>query len=278
MTRTLDYQTLAVRTPTLPPATHTNSYAIGGREVILIEPSTPYEEEKRAWVQWAEGLRSTGRRLVAIVATHHHTDHISGASFFTSQLGLPLWAHEQTAERIDTPVQRFLNDNDSITLDGPDAENWRILHTPGHAPGHVCLYESQRRTLIVGDMVASEGTILIAPGEGNMGQYLEQLDRLDQLDAAIALPAHGLPISEPTHVFRHYIKHRLNRENKVLSALRSMPNQSATDEQLLPLAYDDTAKSLWPFALLSLQAHLEKLVQEGRVTAYSTGQYRANEV
>ncbi|HSN97829.1 MAG TPA: MBL fold metallo-hydrolase, partial [Candidatus Nanopelagicales bacterium] len=68
------------RTPTLLPATHTNSYALGEREVLLVEPATPYDDERRAWLDWARGVESSGRRLLAVVLTHHHPDHVGGAS------------------------------------------------------------------------------------------------------------------------------------------------------------------------------------------------------
>src|SRR5688572_1854788 len=129
------------RTPTLPPATHTNSFALGGRDVILVEPATPFPGEQRAWIDWARGLRSSGRNIKAIVATHHHPDHVGGAAFLSKELDLPLWAHELTAERIQTPVEKLLAEGEEIVLDGPVAESWKILHTPGHAPGHVCLFE-----------------------------------------------------------------------------------------------------------------------------------------
>ncbi|AKU96931.1 Metallo-beta-lactamase family protein [Labilithrix luteola] len=259
------------KTPTLPPATHTNSYALGGRDVLLVEPATPYESEQRAFIEWARSLVSHGRKLVGIVPTHHHRDHVGGLATFSRELGVPVWAHEETAARLEpearTCVTRFLAEGDTILLDGLRPETWRVLFTPGHAPGHVCLFEEHTRTAIVGDMVASVGTILIAPDEGDMERYLVELERLAQLNAFVALPAHGEPIDEPTQLFRKYIDHRLMREAKVLESVRKVGPNGADAASLVPVAYDDTPPHLWPLAKLSLEAHLAKLVREGRVIA-----------
>jgi endoribonuclease LACTB2 len=253
------------RTPTLPPATHTNSYALGARDVLLVEPATPYADEQRAWLEWARALPSTGRRPVAILLTHHHVDHVSGADVLSRELSLPTWAHADTASRVEVRVDRLLDEGDAIDLAAPVPSRWRVLHTPGHAPGHVCLHDEDEGTLVVGDMVASVGTILIAPGDGDMAVYLAQLERLASLRARLALPAHGEPIDEPTALFRHYVAHRLGRERKVLAAVEAQGPEGATAEELVAVAYDDVPPATWPVALLSLQSHLAKLVAEGHV-------------
>src|SRR6187455_3174572 len=88
------------RTPTLPPATHTQSYALGGRDVLLVEPATPYEDEQREWIAWARQIGGTGRQILGIVLTHHHIDHVGGAVLLAKELGLPVWAHELTAAQV----------------------------------------------------------------------------------------------------------------------------------------------------------------------------------
>jgi endoribonuclease LACTB2 len=254
------------RTPTLPPATHTNSYALGQRDLLLVEPATPYDDERREWLAWARALTSGGRTPIGLLCTHDHIDHVGGAEFLSRELELPIWAHAETAERLPgVSVARHLNDGEKILLDGPEPQCWRVLHTPGHAHGHVCLLEEQTRELIVGDMVASVGTILIAPGDGDMRIYIEQLRRLAALAARRALPAHGGPIDDPSALFARYVAHRLMREQKVLDALAVSGDRGARAEELVPGAYDDTPHALFPLALLSLRAHLVKLVDEGRV-------------
>jgi glyoxylase-like metal-dependent hydrolase (beta-lactamase superfamily II) len=257
----------AAQTPTLPPATHTNSYALGTREVLLVEPATPYEDEQRAWIAWGRSLVASGRRIVAIVATHHHPDHVGGVRELTRALDLPFWAHAETASRVVVPVARVLEDGETIALDAPVPERWQVLHTPGHAPGHICLWSPDERVVVVGDMVASVGTILIDPVDGDMRAYLEQLDRLARLDARLALPAHGEPIDRPTELFRRYIAHRQMREAKIVAAIaarRAAGSMTPSAEELLPDAYGDVPATMWPFALLSLQAHLKKLDDDGR--------------
>lgn len=266
-----------VRTPTLPPATHTNSYALGTREVLWVEPASPYEDEQAASADFLKQLAGEGRRLMGVFITHHHADHVGGLAY-AAAMNVPLYMHEATrdliASRLGTSAAQvqILRDGDTLHLDGPTPQAWRVLHTPGHAAGHLCLYEEERGMLIAGDMVASEGSILIAPDEGDMREYCTQLARLDAFGARLVLPAHGAPIREA--VFARTLAHRLMREAKVKDALAL--TREGTLDDLLPHAYADTPQTLWPLARLSLEAHLGKLVAEGWATQHPLGTWHTN--
>jgi endoribonuclease LACTB2 len=256
---------LSVRTPTLPPATHTNAFLVGTRELALVEPASPYADEIERLAGWVDAQLVQGKRLRWILLTHHHPDHAGGAAALRLRLGVPLLAHAATAERLagQVEIDRVLAHGERLELDGPLPIELEALHTPGHAPGHLCFLEPRSRSLIAGDMIAGVGTIVVDPLDGDMQQYLDSLQRLDALDTARLLPAHGLPIEEPRARLRFYVQHRLLREAKVADALASFDREASVDE-LLPLAYADTPAAVWPLARLSAEAHLIKLEREGR--------------
>ncbi|MDB4984842.1 MAG: hypothetical protein JWN04_20 [Myxococcaceae bacterium] len=256
---------LSLRTPTLPPATHTNAYLVGTGELVLIEPASPYPEELAQATAWVEARLTQGQTLRALLLTHHHVDHVGGAEAMRSHFGVPIWAHERTAERLHGKIviDRVIDEATAIELDGPVPMRLEPMYTPGHAPGHLCFYEPDSGCLIAGDMVAGVGTILVEAVDGDMQLYLASLGALLARDATQLLPAHGLPIQAPAERLQFYIQHRLNREAKVVAALLSFARAVSLDE-LVPVAYADTAPYAWPLARLALEAHLIKLAREGR--------------
>lgn len=182
------------------------------------------------------------------------------------RLQLPLWAHAMTAARLDgiVEVDRSIQDGERIELEGSTPTSLTAVHTPGHAPGHLCFIDEASGMMIAGDMVASVGTIIVEPTDGDMLLYLESLRTMATLEPAALLPAHGDVIRDPQSLLRFYIEHRLMREGKVLDAIRSRGTASRP-RHLVASAYDDTPKALWPLALGSIEAHLIKLEREGRV-------------
>ncbi|MFZ5443015.1 MAG: MBL fold metallo-hydrolase [Myxococcota bacterium] len=253
-------------TPTLPPATHTNTYLLGTGECLLVDPGSPDDAELERLLSF---LGRIELRPTAIVLTHHHGDHVGGAARLVERLGLPVWAHEQTAGRVPVPVSRRLRDGEVLTLDGPMPMRWRVLHTPGHARGHVVLIDEATRAGVVGDMVAGVGTIVIDPPEGDMAEYLRQLARLEHALRTL-YPAHGPVLPDGPEKVREYLMHRAWREAKVLEAIGSF-GAPASLEEVVPRAYDDVAAFVWPIAERNTEAIVLKLVSEGRVRRDDAG-------
>jgi glyoxylase-like metal-dependent hydrolase (beta-lactamase superfamily II)/8-oxo-dGTP pyrophosphatase MutT (NUDIX family) len=262
-----------LRTPTLPPATHTNCFLFGTGEVVAVDPASPYPDEQAALDRAIDALADSGRRLVEIWLTHHHLDHVSGAAALAERAGVPIAAHPETAARLAgrVPVSRELADGDTRELAGPVPRRLRALFTPGHAPGHLCYLEEETGFLAAGDMVAGVGTILVDPSEGDMARYLDSLRLLRRLEPRVLLPAHGHAISAVASKLDGYIRHRLWREERVAGALAA--RGPATPADLVPAAYADVPEALYPMAERSLIAHLVKLEADG-VAARDGGLWR----
>ena len=239
----MSIRVVPVRTPTLPPATHTNCTVLDGRTVV--DPASPWPEEQERLA-----LELADEPLERIFLTHHHHDHVAGAVDLAARRGLPIVAHPLTAARVPFAVDETLDEGDTL-------HGWTALHTPGHAAGHLCLLREGE--LICGDMVAGIGTILIEPGEGDLQTYLDSLARLASLGPMRLWPAHGPEIPDGPAKLQEYIDHRKHRTQQVREALPGTPLE------LVERVYGDTVpRVVWPLAALQLLCHLQWLQDRGQ--------------
>jgi glyoxylase-like metal-dependent hydrolase (beta-lactamase superfamily II) len=207
---------------------------------------------------------AAGDRALHLVVTHGHSDHISGA---------PAIIERRAARRAGTQLSKMpwperdrdlpwapLHDGDVVaTGEGP----LDVIHTPGHAPDHVCLWHAGSRTLFVGDMLVKGTTVMIpASHRGSLADYLRSLERLLALNPRRALPAHGPVIDDPHALIQHYVEHRAERERQVLAALAA---GAATIDDFLPRIYPGLKPALEPMARETILAHLVKLQTEHHV-------------
>jgi glyoxylase-like metal-dependent hydrolase (beta-lactamase superfamily II) len=183
-------------------------------------------------------LAAAGGEISGIVLTHGHPDHAEGAEPLAALSGAPVVRPGEGDE-----VGPFLS-----------------LATPGHSADHVSLLRG--RVCFTGDTVLGAGSVFIAPGEGSMSAYLDSLRRLRELDLEVLCPGHGPYVWNPRAKLDEYISHRLDREERLLTALAD--GLRGTDE-LLDRAWSDAPAELRPAAALTLEAHMEKLAEEGRL-------------
>ena len=252
-------QLLPLKSPTLPPATHTNAYLLGETTFYLVDPGTPKSETLTPLFDHIDSRLSQGHQLEGVILTHHHYDHASGLSEVLLRYQVPVYAHPETARLLwgDQPLEAYqaLEEGQLVRWQkcqgGTDySEVW---HTPGHAPGHVCLIHPSTETGITGDMVAGVGTIVIDPyDEGDMGDYLKSLARLRRRGLRRLLPSHGAPIANPEIILSRYIDHRNAREDLIYKSLSSAGPISAGGgeaawsslAQIVSIAYQDAPPSV----------------------------------
>ncbi|MEM9861337.1 MAG: MBL fold metallo-hydrolase, partial [Myxococcota bacterium] len=244
---------LPLRTPTLPPATHTNTFLIvQGDEAVFVEPASSDPDEIAKALSLVDAL---GVRVCAIAVTHHHPDHAPGAAAMQAAWNAPLYAHPVTSQLLGFEAAGLdvvpMDEGDTLALGGTDV--LRAHFTPGHAPGHLCFQHLPSELLIAGDMVAGISTILIDPDEGDMNRYLAELDRLQNLDGTL-IPAHGGWTLDGAALLKRTADHRRAREAKVCEALERIQPAALTD--LVPIVYADVPKALHGLAGRSLLSHL----------------------
>jgi endoribonuclease LACTB2 len=238
-----------------------------------VDPATPHADEREKLVQMIAELDRKGRRPLGIVLTHHHRDHVGGAIWLREQLKVPIFAHPITKDLLagTLSVDLELVEGDTLRGSKKPSDVWQVLHTPGHASGHIVLWNEALRLLVGGDMVAAVGTILVEPPDGHMATYIQQLIRLRALALTRLVPAHGEVITQPVEHLTHYIEHRLKREAKVLGNLGTDAQKL---EAITSASYSDVPKSLHRLAQGSTLAHLIKLEEEGRATRSQEGLWR----
>ena len=250
----------------------TNTYLVGSTSLAVIDAG-PDSEEHRAAILKAAGARP----ITHILSTHAHRDHVDGVAKLQAESGAVIAAYprDPAAGKIaleHSPSGKYFVDYDFApdlalkagdTIEGAD---WALtaIHTPGHAPDHLCFALEGRRVVFSGDHVMAWNTTVIAPPEGRMADYVASLEILLDRNDDVFLPGHGDRLNDPQRTVKAYLLHRNWREKSVLDALAG---GATTIRRIVPEVYRGLAPQLIPAATLSVQAHVEYLIEKGLVAS-----------
>ena len=231
------------------PTGATNAYLLG--DELLIDPAGRTDDLDAA-------VDTAGIEHVAV--THAHPDHVGAVESYAAETGATVWCRRGFESRFAAAAgiepDRTFVEGTEIPVDG----GVRVIDTQGHAPDHVA-FETEGGT-VCGDVAVAEGSVAVAAPEGDLRGYLVALRRLHARRPPRLLPGHGPAIDDPRATCLRLLDHRLDRERRVLAAVRG----GATDvDAVVDAAYDKDLTGFENLARATVVAHLEKLDVEGRV-------------
>lgn len=258
--------------------TGTQTYVVGqedGPDCAVIDPG-PDDPAHIAAIGAAIGNRG----VLAIMCTHTHRDHSPAAAPLATLTGAPVVGCAplvlnndlpRSDEAFDTTYEpdRVLDDGEQMRGTG-----WTLtaVATPGHTSNHLCFALEESGALFTGDHVMGWSTSVVVPPDGDMGDYMASLEKLQARDDVRYHSAHGAAIEKPKQLVRGMIGHRRQRENQILRLLGERARDAAA---FIPDMYKGLDERLIPAAEMSVTAHLIDLEKRGLATL-DAGVWSAN--
>ncbi|TVR45381.1 MAG: MBL fold metallo-hydrolase [Rhodobacteraceae bacterium] len=247
----------------------TNTYLLGQREIVIIDPG-PEDARHLAAIRAAIG----GADVAGVLVTHAHLDHSPLARAFDAPVHAfgdaragrsarmaGLGEAAGGGEGVDAAFRpdHWLGDGEELVLGD---ERIRAIWTPGHFGNHLCF--AWRGAVFSGDHVMGWSSTFVSPPDGDIGAYMRALDRLEGEGARVLYAGHGDPVTEPGARIAALRAHRLGREAAILQALADGARSVA---EIVAVVYADVPVAMHGAAARNVFAHLIDLEGRGRVVA-----------
>lgn len=249
----------------------TNSYIVGKSSLAIIDPGPDDEAHFDALMKTIDG-----RTVSHIFVSHTHRDHSPLARRLKDATGAltvaegPHRAARPLHEGEINPFSESAQPSPSITCPSAMAISGRksvsalsAIHTPGHTANHSAFALDGTDIVFSADHVMAWATTIVAPPDGSMADFMASVEKLLARNDRIYFPGHGGPVREPASFLRGLRTHRRMRERAVMERILAGDRLIA---DMVKTIYAKTDPRLHGAAALSVLAHIEDLLEKGRVT------------
>lgn len=248
----------------------TNTYILGEDSVAVIDPGPAIDSHYDLLLETLKG-----RTVSHIIVTHTHMDHSPLATPLREATGAPVYAegphrdsrelHMGEVNALDAAADREFKADVSLAHgDLIEGKDWKLetILTPGHTKNHACFALCDTEMLFSGDHVMSWSTSIVAPPDGSMADYMNSLSIMMERKETVYFPGHGGRLEKAPEFVRALRAHRKMRETAVLSRFRA---GDKTIPEVVKVIYKETDPRLHGAAGLSVFAHVEDLVSQGKI-------------
>ncbi|HXH97536.1 MAG TPA: MBL fold metallo-hydrolase [Gaiellaceae bacterium] len=264
---------------------HVHTYALEGDDGwAIVDTGHVWKAEER----WRQALARLGRpRVTRIVVTHFHPDHLLGSGALQSLTGADVVQGrldrevssrvygDGRFEGVVPPEPTLLLDEDDVLEAG--SRRLRVFHMPGHADGHITLYDEQRGELFGGDVILERITPNVSWWPGMeldpLARYQRTLERLQELAPALVYPGHHGLIRNTSERAAEIREHHRLRLDETERHLREGARTAA--EVLVRIWGRDLTPHEQRFAYGEAISHLQRLQRLGRAAELAPDHWQA---
>ncbi len=252
--------------------TGTGSYIVGHGDVAIIDPGPDDDAHLASLIEAVKN-----ETVSHIIITHTHRDHsplaarlkeITGATTYGyGPHGAGARSRAIVAGDVQLDASGDMDFHPDVTIaDGDviEGRDWTLeaVFTPGHCANHMAFSLAEENALFCGDHVMAWSTSVIAPPDGNMADYFASLRRLMARSEEVYWPGHGPEKRDPLPFVRAFMTHRKMREEAIFNRLKQGDRAIL---EVVRAVYADVDPRLHPAAAMSTLAHVEHLIEQGRV-------------
>jgi glyoxylase-like metal-dependent hydrolase (beta-lactamase superfamily II)/8-oxo-dGTP pyrophosphatase MutT (NUDIX family) len=244
---------------TILPATRTNSFVIGDKNKVLLDPSPKTKDELTKYL-----IEIKKYPIDKIFITHHHKDHHQFATDVARELQVPIYISKDSQERIEKLYGESYFSKIEVVLakEGDVLGEWlgqniNVYEIPGHDEGHLGIAPDSLSWFLVGDLFQGVGTVVVGGDEGDMAKYMKSLQKVINLKPNCVIPSHGIALGG-TNILEKTLLHRKLREKQI----KDLTEKGHSIDEILKIIYFDIPASVVKYARANIESHLQKLSEE----------------